>query len=109
MNKLVEKGHLHVKLASELGFDSHLFYTPKCFTRQISVAENKDYFEYISKDTFVEVNDVDTFDGGRGLFASKDFNKAGEIVLLDVPYFTITFNKYLCGYCGKKLETKFVI
>ena len=103
VNKLVEKGHLHVKLASELGFDSHLFYTPKCFTRQISVAENKDYFEYISKETFVEVNDVDTFDGGRGLFASKDFNKAGEIVLLDVPYFTITFNKYLCGYCGKKL------
>ena len=41
VNKLVEKGHLHVKLASELGFDSHLFYTPNVLHGKFPLLKTK--------------------------------------------------------------------
>jgi|EP00945_MAST-04E_sp_MAST-4E-sp1_P002115 hypothetical protein len=103
--KLKAKGHFHERLAQELNFHSHLFYTPKGVSRKISVADNKDYFDYISDKTDVRVCDTASMDGGRGLYAGKDFD-ADTVVLEDQPYFTISFHRDLCAYCAKSLDDK---
>lgn len=97
------KGHLHQKLAEELNFHSHLFYTPKCMQRRISVSENEDYFRYISRDSDVFVKSVHDEDGGRGLFARKTFAPQTS-VLMDHPYFTFCFQSNRCGYCARELS-----